>query len=173
MLACNDETIARVVPRKRQQQRQSNTRKRRWTALEDSILRQRVEAFGTSSWVAIAKEIPDRTAKQCRERWSNNLRPGLNIEWTDEDDIRLFQFITRNGRDWKGMTSVLPGKTANSLKNRFSSLVRRLEKEKSSEEISMPARLVAAIEAFLEREAADMKASEFPLSIEALLNKPC
>ena len=53
-----------------------------WTAEEDYLLRQAVERCNTLEdskvWSTICKSIPGRTNKQCRERWEEHLKPGIN-----------------------------------------------------------------------------------------------
>jgi Myb-like DNA-binding domain len=49
-------------------------KKGRWTAEEDGRLI-RLMAQGFASWSKLAKQMPGRSSKQCRERWSNHLDP--------------------------------------------------------------------------------------------------
>lgn len=56
-----------------------------WTVEEDEQLRQLVENHGTGNWTLIAESLPDRTGKQCRERWHNHLGEGIKKgEWTEQ-----------------------------------------------------------------------------------------
>lgn len=48
-----------------------------WDATEDEILTSLVERFGTQTWTEIAQRLPNRSGKQCRERWHNHLDPGI------------------------------------------------------------------------------------------------
>jgi hypothetical protein len=44
-----------------------------------------VERWGANKWSQIAKNIPGRLGKQCRERWYNHLSPAINrADWTAE-----------------------------------------------------------------------------------------
>lgn len=36
-----------------------------------------MEKFGTQTWTEIAQRLPNRSGKQCRERWHNHLDPGI------------------------------------------------------------------------------------------------
>jgi hypothetical protein len=59
-----------------------------WTSEEDQILKQKVKEFGPKKWKEIATFLVGRIAKQCRERWFNNVDPNLNKEkWTVAEDI--------------------------------------------------------------------------------------
>ena len=56
-----------------------------WTSDEDNRLKQLVEEHGTSNWGLIGDLFVDRTGKQCRERWTHHLCPGLKKgDWTEE-----------------------------------------------------------------------------------------
>ena len=56
-----------------------------WTSEEDERLKHLVEEHGTGNWSLIGDFFVDRTGKQCRERWTNHLSPGLKKgEWTEE-----------------------------------------------------------------------------------------
>ncbi|EPE09480.1 myb family conidiophore development protein [Ophiostoma piceae UAMH 11346] len=52
-----------------------------WTETEDNVLRSQVKMRGDdelcNGWAEIAENIPGRSAKQCRERWVQNLKPSL------------------------------------------------------------------------------------------------
>lgn len=160
----------RIAPKPRRKQKQSAQRKRRWTLEEDSCLLEKVKMYGTSSWVTIAQSVPNRTAKQCRERWSNNLRPDVNPHWTEEDEVVLINFIATHGRDWRKLSLIL-GKTANWLKNRYYSLIRKQKREDSTEHMSRE--LVNALERLrIVENSSKAREVPSPLSIEALLNKP-
>ena len=42
---------------------------------------------GPKKWSEIAKYLPGRIGKQCRERWYNHLDPNINKKgWTEEED---------------------------------------------------------------------------------------
>ncbi len=49
-----------------------------WSKEEDTILKNIVEETGANNWASIAEKITSRTGKQCRERWHNHLRDGVN-----------------------------------------------------------------------------------------------
>jgi hypothetical protein len=96
------------------------SRKAKWTAKEDRILTQRVSEFGTINWTTIALGIPGRTGKQCRERWTNQLSPDLTAEgWSAQDDAILVEYHSQFGNAWSKIAKFLPGRSGNSVKNRW------------------------------------------------------
>ena len=58
-----------------------------WTKEEDEIVMRMVEKCGPRNWSNIAKFLPGRIGKQCRERWHNHLNPFIKKErWSEEED---------------------------------------------------------------------------------------
>jgi hypothetical protein len=47
----------------------------RFTASEDARLREVVMQYGPDGWQTVAEHMPDRIARQCRDRWSQYLDP--------------------------------------------------------------------------------------------------
>jgi hypothetical protein len=47
--------------------------------LNSSKLRELVNEQGEKKWSKIAKDLPGRIGKQCRERWLNHLKPGIKV----------------------------------------------------------------------------------------------
>ena len=98
------------------------TPKRKWTDEEDNLLKQHVNTVGPEKWSECAENIHGRRGKQCRERWHNHLAPNINKEeWTSEENIILLELHRQYGPQWALFEKFLPGRTANSIKNRFNS----------------------------------------------------
>jgi hypothetical protein len=84
-----------------------------------------VQKYGTSNWSLVAKMLPGRTRKQCRERWVNQLDPSLNTaHWTPEEDAALRFHHQIHGSCWSRISASLPGRSATAIKNRWSWLER-------------------------------------------------
>ena len=98
-----------------------------WTQEEKDLLKQWVDKNGPYRWSKCAEMIPGRNGKQCREHWLNHM--GSNIkkgDWTIEEDAIIFECYKTYGKKWSQMTERLPGRTENSIKNRFYAAYRRL-----------------------------------------------
>jgi hypothetical protein len=102
----------------------------KFTGAEDALLRDLVQRFGASNWQRIAAHLPTRNARQCRERWSNYLDPGIAApkEWTPEDEARLEVAWTAFGPRWTAIAACFPGRSTFNVKNRVA-LMRRRERQ--------------------------------------------
>lgn len=100
--------------------------RKKFTTEEDEHLKQLVEKYGCKKWEMIATEMPGRTGRQCRDRYRNYLVPGyFNGQWTQEEDDLLSARYQEMGPQWSKMTLFFPGRSANSLKNRWNYFVSR------------------------------------------------
>lgn len=53
------------------------------------------------TWVAVSEGLPPRTAKQCRERYVNNIDPNRKKgNWTAEEDEMIFKLVDDLGTQW-------------------------------------------------------------------------
>jgi hypothetical protein len=91
-------------------------------------------------WREIARVVAHRTAKQCRERWLNHLIPTVNKDpWTEEEDVVIFDLFQQHGKKWAEIARALPGRTDNSIKNRFtSSISNRMKPDETGKLVLMP-----------------------------------
>lgn len=63
-----------------------------WTKEEDKLLVELVGKLGSKQWSQVAKHLPGRIGKQCRERYHNHLDPDLRKDrWTDEEESILLK----------------------------------------------------------------------------------
>jgi hypothetical protein len=101
-----------------------------WKHEEDSKLRELVQEHGIKKWARIAVELNAcfnnlRKGKNCRERWNNHLDPLINKgEWTYLEDLTLLQKHKDIGRKWSIIAKEFKGRTENSVKNRWNTLIK-------------------------------------------------
>lgn len=97
------------------------------------MLRAMVQSSSSIRWPDIASKVPSRTSKQCRERYVNHLVPTIkHTGWTTTEDALLCRMYGKFGSKWSVISRVLPGRSDNSVKNRFHYLKRSLEKTKTN-----------------------------------------
>jgi hypothetical protein len=95
-------------------------RKTKWAPDEDDRLMASVCYFGCANWTVVAQGVPGRTGKQCRERWVNQISPTLSQEvWSVEEDAILTRQHSVHGNAWVRIAQFLPGRSSNSVKNRW------------------------------------------------------
>lgn len=109
-----------------------------WSLTEDKILKELVLTHRARNWVGIAKEInmtlynsfPNRTGKQCRERWLNQINPLIKkSSFTAEEDNLLLAIQKKLGNKWSKISEFFTGRTENHLKNRWKLLKRKKNKK--------------------------------------------
>lgn len=106
-----------------------------WSPNEDQILETEVLKLGEKAWSEIAAKLPGRVGKQCRDRWRNHLCPEVKKgSWTDEEDRLLFEYRDKLGNQWAEIAKHIPGRTDLSVKNRFYSYRRKLQRQKKRQE---------------------------------------
>jgi hypothetical protein len=94
--------------------------RRKFTPEEDLQLRSLVERLGTKSWDEIAQYLPDRSARQCRNRYKNYLLDSLMTDpWTPEEDAILIRKFHQIGPKWVEIGKLLSGRSGNNVKNRW------------------------------------------------------
>lgn len=106
---------------------ESGTRKRvgRWSREEDELLmkcvknNQILKKNGNLDFKAISANIPGRTAKQCRERYDNSLRPDMKRGgWTEQELILLATLMENCGQNWSTIHKSFKYRTYNAVKKR-------------------------------------------------------
>lgn len=100
-------------------------RRRFFTQEEDILLTNAAIQYNEKNWANIAKHVPGRTPRQCRDRWMNYLKPNLKFDpWTKEEDALLASLVNSQGTHWAKMVSHFPGRSTNAIKNRWNWLIK-------------------------------------------------
>ncbi|CAN6231211.1 unnamed protein product [Urochloa humidicola] len=93
-------------------------RRRAWSQEENDILIEMVNAHSSKDWLSIARAVPGRTRKQCRDRWTHYLDPAVNqMPWSEQEDIDLIRAHKIHGNKWCELAKLFPGRTGKAIKN--------------------------------------------------------
>ena len=103
----------------------------KFTPDEDEKLKKLVETIGSQKWDLIAKEMPGRNGRQCRDRYKNYLMPGyFTGQWSKEEDLILRKKYYEYGPQWSKIADFLKNRSSNAVKNRWNYFVsKHLEEE--------------------------------------------
>jgi hypothetical protein len=97
-----------------------------FTTQEDQLLENAIQQFGTSDWDAIARQLPGRSPRQCRERWLTYLAPDVNrTPWSTDKDGLLFDVVRTHGPKWGTLVGFFCNRTQHNIKNRWNTIVRK------------------------------------------------
>ncbi|KAL7913626.1 hypothetical protein GGI35DRAFT_217564 [Trichoderma velutinum] len=101
-------------------------RKGPWSPEESHRLVTLVRLMGPQDWVSIASYMASRNAKQCRERYHQNLDPALRHDPISEDEARhIMDLYAKYGTAWARIAEHLPGRSDNAIKNYVNGLVNK------------------------------------------------
>ncbi|XP_020547095.1 transcription factor MYB88-like isoform X2 [Sesamum indicum] len=103
-----------------------------WSQEEDDILREQIRLHGTENWAIIASKFKDKTTRQCRRRWFTYLNSDFKRGgWSPEEDMLLCEAQKIFGNRWTEIAKVVPGRTDNAVKNRFTTLCKKRAKREA------------------------------------------
>jgi hypothetical protein len=102
----------------------------KWSEDEDIKLKDSVQTHGGKNWGAIAELVPGRTRIQCVKRWKTALDPSIDRtsgrtgHWTEDEDIKLKDAVqTHGGKNWSGISALVPGRTKMQCTHRWYSIL--------------------------------------------------
>ncbi|OHS97773.1 Myb-like DNA-binding domain containing protein [Tritrichomonas foetus] len=102
-------------------------RRNKFTPEEDILLTKYVSSYGERNWQYVESFLPNRSARQCRERWKYFLSPNtaeVKKKWTPYEDELLLDKYEQYGSKWSKINHFFKGRTDVSIKNRFHLLQR-------------------------------------------------
>lgn len=89
-----------------------------WSQAEDDSLIRLVGMYGPEQWMEISKDHGSRNAKQCRERYHQNLKPTINRgPISAEEGVIIERLHAEKGPKWAEISRALGGRSDNQVKN--------------------------------------------------------
>lgn len=101
-----------------------------WTESEDKILKSLKEDYQFKSWSEISHHLFEafgviRSAKQCRDHYTNYLANYKSKVWSDSEIDQVFSFFVQYGTKWSTIAKLIQSKSESQIKNLFYSTIRR------------------------------------------------
>jgi hypothetical protein len=114
--------------------------RRKFTLEEDLKLQSFVDTFSMNNWDDVARSLPNRSPRQCRDRYNNYLHESLvTCPWTPEEDSLVIRQYHRIGPKWVEIGKMLGGRSGNSVKNRWHKHLCRLSAQIPDPPLPTPA----------------------------------
>ena len=96
-----------------------------WKKEEDLKIMDLVNKYG-KSWSKISKILGTRNGKQIRDRFINVLDPEIRKgRFSEEEDRKLISLYKQHGPKWATIAKYYPNRTADMIKNRFHSSIKK------------------------------------------------
>jgi len=96
-----------------------------WTREEDEKILELVNKYG-KSWSKISKVLVSRNGKQIRDRYINILDPNIKKgKFSLEEDLKLLSLYRKLGPRWATISKFFDNRTADMIKNRFHSSIKK------------------------------------------------
>jgi hypothetical protein len=134
----------------------SRAPRRYWRAEEDAKLMEAVKTHGNKAvqklgkdWVAVAAMVPDRTNKQCRDRWKKSLDPANRKKpgkWSTEEDAKLKEAVKKHGKKWVEVAAMVPDRTNDQCRERWVNSLDPMNGNKGKWSTEEDAKLTEAIQ---------------------------
>jgi hypothetical protein len=110
-------------------ERSQHTSKAKFTPEEDEMIRVAISSRGLGDWSGVAIAIPNRTARQIRERYKNYLAPDVNqTPWTASENDLLGRLVGELGPSWSRLVTFFENRTDVAIKNHYNLLRRQAQK---------------------------------------------
>ena len=110
----------------------NQARSRIFTKEEDMKLIKIVNLVGKDNWFIVGKLMETKSGRECKDRWMHVLNPkGPINSWTYEEDLLLVKLFSLYGPKWTRIGQNIPGRTVNSIRNRWKILLRHSKDPKN------------------------------------------
>ncbi|KAL4219616.1 Myblike DNAbinding domain-containing protein [Mactra antiquata] len=101
-----------------------------WREEEDQMLKEIIDSFACGKskiqWYQVAYYMDNRSASQCRSRWSQ-IDPYRKIgRWSEQEDYKLLNAVRKTGMvfDWNKVAELVPNRTAMQCRERYMNRLR-------------------------------------------------
>ena len=113
----------------------------KWDNVEDQLLKMLVSQQNCQEhqidWSTISKNMPNRSVRQCKERWEKYLSPSVNNgPWSKEDDALLLKKYEEFGSRWSTIATFFTGRSNTNVKNRWLMLDREKKRNQDTYKIN-------------------------------------
>lgn len=96
-------------------------------------LKAAISKYGLNQWSRCASLLAKKTAKQCKQRWSEWLDPSIKkTEWSTEDDQKLLTMAKLLPTQWRTIAPIV-GRTATQCLERYQKLLDEQETRESGD----------------------------------------
>ncbi|KAG6198745.1 hypothetical protein E4U34_004981 [Claviceps purpurea] len=131
-------TIPSLLSPERQTNQSEERKSHPWLPHEDYLLMCMVKGEGARGWAKIAAVVGSRSAKQCRERWHQNLASGLNHDpITREEGEQILCWVDEKGHRWAEMARLLKNRSDNTVKNWYYGQQNRIMREEDAQPLDL------------------------------------
>ena len=101
------------------------TTRKHFTVSEDEYILRWVEINGPQSWTTLAAQLPERSARQVRDRYRYYLSPEVSKkEWTPQEDEILISLVITCGQKWSQISKLFQGRSDCDIKNHWQKIKR-------------------------------------------------
>ena len=121
----------------------------KFTSDDDNALQDAVTKFGKDNWTKVAKAVPGKTSRQCKERFKSLYENVGFQKWTLEEDTNLKKKYDELGPNWHKIQIFFPNRTINAIKARLKKLIGNFTEQANDEERKTNQRPPSKAESFV------------------------
>ena len=102
----------------------SKFKKGRWTEAEDKLLKNLIEKFG-DKWCFISKIIGNRSSKQIKSRFEENLNTHIyKNKFSENEDLLIMNLYKIFSNRWTKYLNYLPNRLTKNIKSRYIKIIK-------------------------------------------------